>query len=409
MKQINLKLFAAAFLAISCFLFLPLRAQFTQFGGPDRNGIYHETGLLDQWPEEGPELLATISGIGAGYAAPAVNENGVYIAGMIDTLGYVFHFDHNQKLLWKTLVGPEFNFKYVGSRATPTIEGNRLYYVASMGDAVCLDVSTGEKIWHMNIMQEYNGPAVKWGYTESPLIYNEKIFFTPGGPHQNFVALDKLTGKLIWKADADSTINSYCSPVLIKYNNQDVVLLNSKDYILLINAEDGKVLVKHPLTDNHYNHALPPIYDTGKLFYSSGYGEGTTLFRIVDGQYEMDTIYTNKDLDAKISGMIRYEGTVFGVSDKRRQWVGVDYESGETVFESRDLKAGSFILSDDKFFMYTEMGEVALAIPSKTGFEVVSRFQIPAGKATFAFAHPVLYEGILYIRYNENLWLYKVK
>ena len=107
--------------------------------------------------------------------------------------------------------------------------------------------------------------------------------------------------------------------------------------------------------------------------------------------------------------MIVYEGTVFGVSDKRKQWVGVDLQSGETLFTSRDLKPGSLIMADDKFYMFSDVGEVALAIPSKNDFKIVSRFHIPEEPVTMAFAHPVVYNGILYIRYSNKLWLYKVK
>lgn len=384
-------------------------AQIAQFGGPDRNGVYPATGLLDQWPAEGPELVGTITGIGDGYASPTVTDNGVYIAGMLDSTGYVFHFGHDQQLRWKTAVGPEFNYKYVGARGAPTIEGNRLYYAASMGDAVCLDATTGEVIWRIDFKEAYNAPKVKWGYTESPLIYGEKIFFTPGGKGHNFIALDKMNGTLLWASSVDSTLNSYCSPVMINHQNEDLVLLNSRDYILIINPENGDARVKHPLTDSHYNHALAPIYRDGVLFYSSGYGEGSTLFKIVDGKQEMDTLYSNMDLDAKISGMILYDGTVFGTSDKRKLWTGIDFKSGETVFTSRDLKPGSFILADNKFYMYSDAGEVALATPSKSGFSIVSRFQIPAGRASLAFAHPVMHDGILYIRYQDHLWLYKVK
>jgi len=391
------------------FLAAQVSGQITQFGGPNRNGVFNETGLLDQWPEGGPELLATISEIGDGYGSPSVTEKGIYIAGTIDSTGYIFHFGPDYKLLWKTLIGREFVFKYVGSRGTPTIEGNRLYYVAAFGDAVCLDATTGKKIWHVNIQKEYNGPEIKWGYTESPLIYNEKIFFTPGGPKNNFVALNKTNGKLIWSVDLDSTENSYCSPVIINHKGIDLILLNSSNSILLIDPVNGDVKVKHPLTDSHFNHAIAPMYFDGKLFYSSGYGEGSVLFRIVDGKTVMDTIYSNLDFDCKLSGMILYDGTVFGTSDNKKQWVGVDFETGKTLFTSRVLKPGSLILADNKFFLYSDVGELALAQPSKNGFEIISRSTIPTGKAVMAFSHPVIHDGVLFIRYNNDLWLYKVR
>jgi outer membrane protein assembly factor BamB len=398
------------FTSVLCFLVLAkTSAQISQFGGPNRNGIYHESGLLDQWPIEGPELVATISGIGDGFGSPSINEKGIYIAGMIDSTGYIYHFDHHYKLKWKTKVGREYSFKYVGSRGTPTVENNRLYYVASFGDAVCLDATTGEKIWHVNIQAKYNGPEIKWGYTESPLLYKEKIFFTPGGKKNNFIALNKANGNLIWSLDLDSTVNSFCSPVIIRHNEKDLILLNSSNYILLIDPINGEVLVKHPLTDSHYNHALPPLYKDGKLFYSSGYDEGAVLFQIKEGKHKLDTIYTNKDLDCKLSGMILYDGTVFGTGDQKKLWVGVDFETGKTLFTSRIIKPGSLIQADNKFYLYSDVGEVALAKPSKNGFAIISRFTIPCGKAIYAFSHPVIFNGLLFIRYNNDLWLYKIK
>jgi outer membrane protein assembly factor BamB len=397
------------FILAVCFAFFETHAQIAQFGGPHRNGIYDETGLLDKWPEDGPELITTISGIGKGYGSPAINENGVYIAGMIDSTGYVFHFNHKYELQWKTKIGKEFSFKYEGSRGTPTVEDNRLYYVASFGDAVCLDVNTGEYIWHVNIQDKFNGPEIKWGYTESPLIYKDKIYFTPGGNGNNFVALNKLDGSLIWSVDLDSTVNSFCSPVIVNHQQKDLILLNTSNYILMIDPLEGGLVVKHPLTNDRKNHALPPLYMVGKLFYSSGYGEGTTMFKIKENSLLLDTIYSNSDFDCKLSGLIPYQGIVFGTSDKRKQWTGVDLETGKTVFTTREIKPGSLILANNKFFIFTDTGEVVLAKPSNKGFEVISRFDVPAKNLIYAFAHPVIYNGTLFIRYNNNLWCYRVK
>jgi len=123
----------------------------------------------------------------------------------------------------------------------------------------------------------------------------------------------------------------------------------------------------------------------------------------------MDTIYTNKEFDCKLSGLIVYDGTVFGVTDKRKIWAGVDLKTGETKFTSRDLKPGSFILADNKFYLFSDVGEVALATPSKSGLNIVNKFFIPVVNVKSAFGHPVIYNVILFVRYNSNLWLYKIK
>ena len=386
----------------------PMLAQPTQFRGSDRNGIYPGTGLLDQWPETGPELITTIEGLGMGFGSPSMNERGIYIAGMLDSIGYVFHFNHQYQLQWKVPYGLEFTYKYTGARGTPTLEENRLYYSGTFGNAYCLNNVTGEVIWKTDFFERFGGKPVKWGYTESPLLYQDLVILTPGGPGHNVVALDKMNGDLRWSVALDSTQNAYNSPVIIHHGGKDYILLTTTGYLLMIHPLTGEVAISHPIMHSRNMHALSPLYMDGRLFYSSGYGEGSVLFNINDPEKRMDTIYYNGDLDCKLSGLIPYKGTIFGTSDKKKQWVGVDLESGETIFRTRDLKPGSFLLADDKFFIFTDMGEVALAKPRQDGFTVISRFTIPVKPVQYAFAHPVIHEGMLYIRYNENLWLFNV-
>lgn len=390
-------------------IFFISHGQIAQFAGPNRDQVYTETGLMDKWPENGPELLGTISGLGLGYAAPAINEMGLFIAGTIDSTGYIFHVDHNGALVWKYEYGKEFTYRYPGSRGTPTVEENRLYYSGTFGDAVCLNATTGEVIWKKNILEEYGGPTVKWGYTESPLIYKDLVYLTPGGPGNNIVAFNKYSGEPVWSIDLENTFNSYCSPVLIKHAGKEMILMNTSIYLLLIEPLSGKILFKTDISNSRSYNAIAPLYHEGKIFYSSGYGVGSTLYMINDEAGTLDTIYSNSDLDCKVSGMILYDGTVFGAADRKKQWVGIDFETGETRYQSRDLKPGSFLQADNKFFIFTDMGEVALVNPHKDGFNIISRFFIPVQPASTAFTHPVLYRGILYIRYLGDIWLYKVK
>lgn len=388
--------------------FLNAGAQSEQFRGGDRSGIYPDTGLLDLWPAQGPELIAEIKGIGDGYGSPSMNERGIYIAGMIDSIGYIFHYNKKFQLEWKYKYGSEFTFKYTGSRGTPTLEENRLYYSGSYGDAFCLNNETGDVIWEKNIFDSYKSKTSKWGYTESPLIYRDLLILTPGGVKQNVIALDKMNGEQIWSIDLDSAVNAYNSPILINHRSKDYILMNTSKELLMIEAETGTIAYRHPIEHGRNNHAISALYDKGRIFFSSGYGQGSALLALNDASGVMDTIYSNTDLDCKLSGLIPYNGTVFGTSDKKKWWLGVDLESGQTVFTSRDLKPGSFLLADKKFFIFTENGEVALASPSSQGFSVISSFRIPVQPAQLAFAHPVINNGILYIRYRDYLWLYDV-
>lgn len=393
---------------ILLFILTGARAQPFQFRGVDRNGQYPDTGLLDVWPEGGPELLHTFTDLGDGYSAPSITAEGIFIAGMYDSTGIIKHFDREHKLAWSYTYGKEFTFKYTGARGTPTVEGDRLYYSGTFGDAFCLNAKDGSVHWKLNIFDEFGGKLIKWGYCESPLIYEDLVILTPGGPSFNVVALDKYSGELRWSASLDSATNAYNSPYLIRHQGEEFVVLNTTEYLVLIRPATGEVSYKHRIFHRSTMHAISPLYKDGKLFTTTGYGVGAVLYEINEAEKRLDTLYFNRDLDCRLSGLMLVDGIVYGTSDRKKQWVGVDFESGQTLFQSRELKPGSFLMADEKFFIFTETGEVALAKPNKEGFTVLSRFNIPVETVQYAFTHPVMHEGILYIRYRDQLWLYDV-
>lgn len=385
-----------------------LHAQAFQFRGENRDGLYPDTGLLEVWPEEGPKLIHTYSDLGDGYSAPSITADGLFVAGMYDSTGIINHFNTRHQLVWSYAYGKEFTFKYTGARGTPTVEGDRLYYSGTFGDAFCLNVKDGSVHWKLNFFHTFGGKPLKWGYTESPLIYKDLLILTPGGPSHNVVALDKYTGTLRWSADLDSATNAYNSPFLIRHLGKEYVVLNTTEYLVLIHPATGEVAYKHRISHSRNMHAISPLYKDGKLFTTTGYGQGAVLYQINEASKGLDTLYFNRDLDCRLSGLILSGDLVYGTSDRKKQWVAVNFETGQTVFQSRELKPGSFLMADEKFYIFTETGEVALAKPDREGFAVISRFKIPAKTVQYAFAHPVLYEGILYIRYRDQLWLYDV-
>ena len=385
-----------------------LSAQMDQFRGSNRDGIFPDRDLLDQWPEEGPELLTEINIRGDGYGSPSFNEKGMYIAGMEEDKAYLYHFNNDDELQWKVSYGDDFRYKFNGSRATPTLEDERVYYSGTYGRILCVDNGNGSILWERNLFSELGADTIKWGYTESPLIYQNLLILTPGAPEHSVVALDKMSGEQLWTLHLENCRNAYNSPVLIRHKTEDLVMLTTTTHLLLLRPLSGELVFSHPILHERNMHALSPLYRNGKIFYSSGYGEGATLFNLNEDTGFMDTLYYNADLDCKLSGLIEVDGTVFGTSDKKKQWVGVDLESGNTVFTSRELKPGSFVMADGKFFIFTETGEVALARPAKDGFRVISRFSIPAKGVKMAFAHPVIHRGRLYVRYRGQVWGYAI-
>lgn len=385
-----------------------LYAQPSQFRGSERNGIFPDSNLMEEWPESGPDLVYTYQDLGDGYSAPAITEEGLFIAGMYDSTGIIKHFKHQGELKWSFEYGKEFTFKYTGARGTPTIQEDRLYYSGTFGDAFCLNTGDGSVHWKVNLFDTYGGKPCKWGYTESPLLYEDLIILTPGGPGHNVVALDKMNGELRWALDLDSAKNAYNSPFLIEYQGKDYFILNTTEYLLMVEPGTGVVAYKHRITHPRNMHAISPLFQEGRIFNTTGYGVGAVLYEINEKEQRLDTLYYTRDLDCRLSGLLLVDGIVYGTSDRKKHWVGLDFETGKTIFTSRELKPGSFLLADGKFFIFTETGEVALAKPHKEGFTVISSFKIPVKTVQYAFTHPVMYKGILFIRYRDQLWLYDV-
>ena len=142
-------IFAFSLFLLSGFI-IPIFAQ-------DEGSLNESPELLSHWPDEGPELLWEFEGIGNGYSTPAVNSESVFITGEINGIGYLFKFNLKGELKWKKEYGKEWTKSYVGSRATPNIIDNLIYICSGMGDIVCFDVKSGEKLWSINMVDDLKG------------------------------------------------------------------------------------------------------------------------------------------------------------------------------------------------------------------------------------------------------------
>ncbi|HKJ43236.1 MAG TPA: PQQ-binding-like beta-propeller repeat protein [Sunxiuqinia sp.] len=382
--------------------------QAQKWHGTHQNARYPDTNLMNSWPDEGLPIQATYTGIGAGYGSPSICDDGIYVAGMQDSTGYLYHFKHNGDMAWKTKYGQEFTYRFPGSRGTPTLENGRLYYSGSYGDAICLDMKTGKKIWHVNIFKKFGGELVKWGYTESPLIYRDLVILQPGGINASLCALNKYDGSVVWTTPVDGNCNAYCTPKLFNYKGDTLCMVCMSNNFVIFDPSTGKTKIRHELTNSHHNHANEPIYMDGQIFYSSGYGEGSVMFKINNEESRLDTLWQNLNFDSKLSGIQVVNGLIYGTADNKKHWATLHWIDGQQIFTTRKIKPGSFVMADGKFYIFTENGQIALARPTDEGLDIISRFNSPAYPAVYAFAHPVIYKGDIFIRFNNDIWRYKI-
>src|SRR2546430_760602 len=178
MKNLSTKILES--LVILLFLSTNLVAQtpgeWPQWRGPNRDGKSKETGLLKQWPADGPPLAWKTKGAGRGYSSLAVANGRLFTMGLRGDSEFVIAFDVTTgKEAWATRHGSAFrNDRGDGPRGTPTVDGERLYALGGNGDLSCLDARTGRVVWTMNILQKFGGSNPNWGISESPLVVGEK-------------------------------------------------------------------------------------------------------------------------------------------------------------------------------------------------------------------------------------------
>src|SRR5262245_9236889 len=181
-------------------------ADWPQWRGPRRNGISQESGLLKEWPKNGPKLLWQVKDIGDGYATPAVVGTRLYVVssrGVDDEFVQALSVQDG-KPAWSTRLGkvgnPDQEPPYPMARSTPTVDGELLYALSSDGDLACLETATGKVRWQKSLRRDFGGQAGKWAYSESPLIDGEALVVTPGGAEATLAVLNKKTGAIILKS-----------------------------------------------------------------------------------------------------------------------------------------------------------------------------------------------------------------
>jgi outer membrane protein assembly factor BamB len=383
-----------------------------QWRGTDRTGIYNETGLLTVWGEDGPELLWHHDGLGIGHSSPAIANGKIFVTGMHDAVGTLFVFDMNGKLLQSVEYGPEWNGSFEGVRGTITPNDGKLYLISGMGVIYCFDQKNLNLIWSKNLLEELNAPNIVWGIAESPLIVGDKVIATPGGEQYNVVALNKNTGELIWSTPGMGNQSSYTSPIFISDQQVPLIVQMTGHHTLGIHSETGEMLWAHENTNQHQMHGNTPVYSNNMVLITSGYGRGSTMLRLTNGGRAVEEVWFNERLDNQMGGMVKVGNYVFGSGHSNRFWFCANWNTGEIVWEDgRDgghgIANGVTIANGDMLYIYSDRGDMILARATPEKFDIVSRFPITLGTDQH-WAHPVIYDGVLYIRHGDTIMAYKI-
>ncbi len=411
------RFFRLTLLLISGFIVFNGYSQNAQWRGPERNGVYPDKGLLKKWPEKGPALVLKKEGLGAGWSTPVISENTIYISGRRDTFEVLTAVKMDGTILWETVYGKSFQESFPDSRDSPTIEGDRIYITAGMGEVNCIDKKTGKIVWQINTHEKYKGEFHRWGFAESLLLTEEAVISSPVGNETVLVALDKKDGSLIWKTESIGDVRSYVSPLLIEHNGTRLILAITSVHLVAVNPENGEIvwkfnLIKNLTPDGRRNSTNTPLFHNGEIFVTSGYDSKAVMLRLSEDGKSVSLKWTSDVLDNHHGGVVVINGYIFGsnwLNNGNGYWVCLDWNTGVVKYEEKWFNKGSIIYADGFLYLYEEkQGHVGIVEPDPVAFKLISSFKIEDGTGPH-WAHPSIYDGYLLIRHGEVLLVYDIK
>jgi len=412
-------LFKVIFMVFCC-SYLVHAQTIAQFRGPDRNGVFQETGLLKSWPESGPELLWTAEGLKHGYASVTVTERAVYVTGRKKNTEYLTVLDLSGKLLWSLPYGRAAKQSFNDTRCTPAVEGDYIYLISGRGEVVCINEKKKEVEWSVDAFDKFRGEHWYWEIAEQPLIVDDKIVFTPGGHKTSMTALNKLTGETIWMAETLDDTTAMASPALIEIGGKKIIVNVLVNFIIGVDAENGRILWKVKYSeieppDAHpwmpHNNCVMPLYHDGYLFVTSGYDHVGIMFKLLDGGNKIEQVWINRDLDNHHGQVVKAGNYIYGsnwIDNRNGNWCCVDWQTGETKYEKKWYTKGSISAADGMLYCYdAKSGNLALVKAEPNGFNVTGSFQITQGEGPH-WAQPVIHNSVLFIRHGEFLMAYDI-
>lgn len=380
-------------------------AEWPQWRGPNRDGISKETGLLKQWPEQGPPLAWKASGAGGGYSSMSVANGRLYTMGLRGEREFVIAFDiATGKEVWATPHGNAYrDSRGDGPRGTPTFEGGRLYSLGGNGDLSSIDAKTGKIIWSMNVLQKFGGENIGWGISESPLVIGEKLIVNAGGPGASIVALNKKDGTLIWKSQSDKAGYSSGMPVQIGDTTQVVFFTHQR--AVGLDLKDGKLLWDYPRAANNVANVATPVVRGNRVFISSDYGTGSGMVEIkADGK--ATEVYFTKDMRNHHSSSILIGDYLYGFSSS--VLTAMRFDTGEVAWRDRSVGKGSLVYADGHLYALSENGVVGLIEATPKGYVEKGRFRIQQDSLP-TWTHPIVVGGRLYLRDQNTIYAYDVR
>jgi outer membrane protein assembly factor BamB len=415
---------AVPILALALLASAALADDWPQWRGPRRDAISHETGLLQEWPREGPRLLWQLKDIGDGYATPSVVGSRVYLLssrGVEDEFVQALSVRDGSQV-WSVRLGKVGNANmqpsYPKARSTPTVDGDRLYALSSDGDLACLETATGKVIWLKSLRADFGGKPGTWAYAESPLIDGDVLVVTPGGKEATIVALQKKTGDVIWKSPVPGgDAAAYASAIAVEAAGRKQYVQFLGGGVVGVDAKTGQFLWRYDQTSKGPANIATPVAHGDYIYNTNARRFGAALVQLhpITEGVAAEQVYFERDLPNTLGGQVLIGNYIYGTNPKGP--VCAEFATGKIRWQDEGIGPGAVMYANGRLYFHGENGEVALVEATAEAYRERGRFPLPVlpkhasaggSRDEHAWAYPVVANGRLYIRDLGSLWCYDI-
>ena len=375
--------------------------EWTQWRGPNRDGISQEEGLLKAWPEGGPQVLWRRP-LGEGFSGISIAQGRLYtmFAAGDDEFAVCLNAS-NGKEIWRVRVGEKFvERRGNGPRSNPTVDGDQVYVLGARGNLFALNSASGKKLWEHDFVKEFGSIVPTWGFSGSPLVENELLLLEIGGEEgKSVAAFNKKSGELVWTSHTDRA--AYSSPIAIDFNDVRQILFLTSKNLISVSPQDGQVYWTHPwLTHNGITVATPIFVPPDKIFISSSYDYGAALLKMKadSNALSVEEVWRSKVMKNHFNSSVLRGDYLYGFDDTVLKCI--DANSGEEKWAARGFGKGSLFLAEGHLIVLGDAGRLALveAIPAE--YKEKASAQVLEG---LCWTVPTLAGGKLYLRNIEEI------
>lgn len=391
---------------------LAVAADWPHWLGPNRTGASPETGLLTTWPKTGPKLLWKVAG-GEGYSTVAVAGGRAFTQVQHDGSEFVLALDAVKGTkLWETKIAPAYENTYGnGPRATPTIDGKRIYVHSPSGPLACLDVEKGEVIWSIDLLKDLGGKKLSWGFAASPLIDGDLVFALPGAKGAAVAAFNKHTGKIVWKGGGDSKAG-YSTPMPVTVGGQKQIVFFNAAGLFATTPDTGKELwrVKWE-TGYDCNICTPLLIGKDQLFVSSGEDVGCAMFKLSAAGPEV--LWESKGAESVMenywANSVYHDGYLYGISGhfhpKKMHLNCVNAKTGKQMWSVKNFGKCALTLADGHLLLTMYNGDLVLAKCNPEKYDENARFAATGEKTRTPMT---IANKRLYVRDHGNIYCFDI-